>query len=72
VAEREIVAAVKLLFDGGDAIPIYVLANSAREIVMTLCERGGLHSIVNWIQADRPHMSRGDIYREASKHAAFF
>jgi hypothetical protein len=26
VAEREIVAAVRLLFDGGDCVPVYVLA----------------------------------------------
>jgi hypothetical protein len=72
VAEREIVAAVKLLFDSGDAIPIYVLANSAREIATTLCEKRGVHSIVDWIQDDRPHMTRVDIHREASSHAAFF
>jgi hypothetical protein len=72
VAEREIVAAVQLLFDGGDAIPIYVLANSAREITTTLCEKRGLHSMVDWIQVDHPHMSRKDIHREASKPAAFF
>src|SRR5580704_7226166 len=72
VAEREIVAAVQLLFDGGDPIPIYALANAAREITSTLCEKRGLHSMVDWIQEEHPHMSRKAIYREASKHAAFF
>jgi hypothetical protein len=72
VAEREIVAAVQLLFDGGDPIPIYAPANAAREITSTLCEKRGLHSMVDWIQEEHPHMSRKAIYREASKHAAFF
>ena len=72
VAEREIIAAVQLLFDGGDPIPIYALANAAREITSTLCEKRGRLSMVDWIQEDQPHMSRKAIYREASKHAAFF
>jgi hypothetical protein len=41
VAEREIVAAVQLLFDGGDAIRVYALAAAAREITTTLCEKRG-------------------------------
>ena len=72
VAEREIIAAVRLLFDGGDPIPIYTLANAAREITATLCEKRGCLSMVDWIQEDQPHMSRKAIYKEASKHAAFF
>jgi hypothetical protein len=72
VAEREIVAAVRLLFDGGDPIPVYALANAAREITSTLCAKRGVHSIVDWIQEDHPDMARKDIYRLASKHASFF
>lgn len=72
VAEREIMAAVQLLFDGGDPIPVYALAAAAREITTTLCEKRGLRSVVDAIQEDRPDLTRKDIYREASKHAAFF
>jgi hypothetical protein len=72
VAEREIVAAVQLLFDAGDPIPVYALAAAAREITTTLCEKHGMRSMIDWIQDDHPHMTRKDIYREASKHAAFF
>ncbi len=72
VAEREIVAAIQLLFDGGDPIPVYALANAAREITTTLCENRGKRSMIDAIQEDHPHMTRRQIYREASKHAAFF
>jgi hypothetical protein len=72
VAEREIIAAVQLLFDGGDPIPIYALANSAREISATLREKRGSKGVVDWVQVDHPHMTREAIYRAASKHAAFF
>lgn len=72
VAEREIVAAVELLFNGGDPIPVYVLASAAREITTTLCEKRRQRSMIDAIQEDRPEMTRKQIYREASKHAAFF
>jgi hypothetical protein len=72
VVEKEIVAAVHLLFDGGDPIPVYALAAAAREITTKLCEKRGLRSMVDAIQEAHPHMTRKDIYREASKHAAFF
>src|ERR1700730_12138153 len=49
-AEREIVAAIQLLFDGGDPIPVYALAAAAREITTTLCEKRGVHSMVDAIQ----------------------
>lgn len=72
VAEREIVAAVQLLFDGGDPIPVYALAAAAREITTTLCEKRGLRSMIDAIHEDHPHLTRKQVYREASKHAAFF
>jgi hypothetical protein len=72
VAEREIVSAIQLLFDGGDPIPVYALAAAAREITTSLCEKRGVHSLVDAIQEDHPQMTRKQIHREASKHAAFF
>jgi hypothetical protein len=72
VAEREIVAAVQLLFDGGDPIPVYALAAAARELTTTLCEKRGMRSMIDAIHEEHPHMTRKDIYREVSKHAAFF
>lgn len=72
VAEREIIAAVKLLFDGSDPIPVYALAAAAREITTTLCEKRDVRSMIDAIHEDHPHKSRKDIYREASQHAGFF
>ena len=72
VAEREIVAAVRLLFDGGDSVPIYVLAASAREITTTLCEKRGTPSFFDEAQEELPDLSKGEMYRQASRHSGFF
>src|SRR5262249_29979901 len=50
VAEREIVAAVRLLFDGSDTVPIYVLAAAAREITTALCIKRGVESFLDIAQ----------------------
>jgi hypothetical protein len=72
VAEREIVAAVRLLFDGGDPIAVYLLAAAARVITTTLCERRGLPSIADDVLEDWPHLTKRDFYREVNRHANFF
>jgi hypothetical protein len=72
VAEREIVAAVRLLFDGGDCVPVLVLAAAARAITTTLCVRRGLPSFVDLVLEDWPHLTKRDIYREVNRHANFF
>ena len=39
VAEAQIRAAVRLFFEGGHPVPVYTLANAAREIVATIGEQ---------------------------------
>jgi hypothetical protein len=72
VAEREIVAAVRLLFDGNDTVPVYVLAAAARDITTTLCNKRGLPSMIDAMYEEHPHLSRDEIIRWTKKHANFF
>lgn len=75
VARRQLVTAIRLLFDGGDLVSIYSLAANAWEVIDALCTRGGVESISN--QA-RMHVPKGaDLktnyvnspYRNFFKHA---
>jgi hypothetical protein len=72
VAEREIVAAVRLLFDGGDCVPVYVLAAAAREITTTLCEKRGIRSMFDGLDDAFPEKTRNEMYKWVHIHAAFF
>jgi len=71
VAEREIVAAVRLLFDGGDPVAVYGLASAARAITTALCEHRGVRSFLDDTQQSHPHLSKRDIYNIANRHAGF-
>jgi hypothetical protein len=72
VAQREINAAVRILFDGGDPVAICVLASAARGIVTTLCEAQGVRSFFDDLQEEFPTHEKRDLYKEANKHANFF
>ena len=70
-AESEIVTAVRLFFDGADAVPVYVLASAAREITTTLCIKRGIRSFLEDVREQHPHLSMDALYRMASQHARF-
>jgi hypothetical protein len=72
VAEREIVAAVRLLFDGGDCVPVYVLAAAAREITTTLCEKRRIRSMFDGLDDAFPEKTRTQMYNWVHAHAGFF
>lgn len=72
VAQREINAAVRLLFSGADPIAILVLAAAARGIVTTLCEKQGIKSFFDDVQDEHPHLTRREIFREANRHSNWF
>jgi hypothetical protein len=75
VTEREIVTAVRLLFDGGDPISIFVFAASARAITTALCKHRGIRSFMDAIHDGHPKLTKSELYREVSaayfKHADF-
>lgn len=72
VAQREINAAVRVLFDGGDPVAICVLASAARGIVASLCEAHGVRSFFDELQEEFPAHERRDLYKEANRYANFF
>lgn len=47
VAQRQLVTAIRLLYDGADLVPVYSLAANAWEIIDTLATRAGVDSISN-------------------------
>lgn len=70
-AERQMVVAVRLLFDDIDPIPAYTLANAARELAAGLCKHQHLRQTAHWALIDHPHMSLNDVYGWASRYANF-
>jgi hypothetical protein len=72
VAEREIVAAIRLFFDGGDPIAVYVVAAAAREITSTLCEKRGIPSFLDGAHHKYPQHSKKEIFHIAGRFAGFF
>ena len=75
VAQRQLVAAIRLFFDEADLVPVYSLAANAWEIIDTLATREGVDSISN---QTREHVPEGkDLkydyinspYRNFFKHA---
>jgi hypothetical protein len=64
--------AVRLLFDGNDTVPIYVLAAAAREITTALCIKRGIESFLDIAQQEHAQLSRKELYRIVSRHAGFF
>ncbi len=72
VAQREINAAIRLLFDGGDPVAVLVLAAAARGIVTALCEKQGASSFFDDLQEEIPDRKKRDLYKEANKHPNWF
>src|SRR6202521_4709604 len=53
VAEAQIRAAVRLFFEGGHPVPVYTLANAAREIVATIGEQIDVETVQQELAASR-------------------
>lgn len=75
VAQRQLVTAIRLFFDGGDPVSVYSLAANAWEVIDTLCDRANVSSLSN---QTREHITKGaDLkvnyinspYRNFFKHA---
>jgi hypothetical protein len=55
VAKRQLVIAIRLLFDGEDSVLILSLAANAWEIIEVLCNREGVLSFSNQTRENIPH-----------------
>jgi hypothetical protein len=71
VAEAQIKAAVRQFFEGGHPVPIYTLANAAREIVATIGEQIDIETVQKEIAADRGKDVK-DLVRPLITAANFF
>jgi hypothetical protein len=71
-AEREIVTAIQLFFEGGDQIAVHVLAAAARTITSILCEKRGIKSFLDDVKDQFPEQPKRDLYRMMTRHANFF
>src|SRR5262245_11261239 len=67
VAERESIAAGRLLFDGGDPIAVCLLPCAVRDIASMLCEKRGLRPFL----AYHPHPNKADLYKVANRLSNF-
>jgi hypothetical protein len=72
VAEREIVAAIQLFFDGSDPIAVHVVAAAARVITSALCEHRNIKSFLDDVRDQYPGLSKAELYKMANRHANFF
>ena len=75
VARRQLLTAIQLFFNGGDAISIYSLASNAWEVIDVLCAREGVASVSNETRGHIPpgkDLKRDYVnspYRNFFKHA---
>jgi hypothetical protein len=70
-AEAQIRAAVRMFFEGAHPVPIYTLANGAREIVATIGEQIDIETVQQELAAAR-NVTVGQLVRPLSKIAGFF
>jgi hypothetical protein len=71
VAEAQIRAAVRLFFEGGHPVPVYILANAAREIVATIGAQIDVETVQQELAASRG-ISVKDMLRPLGAAANFF
>jgi hypothetical protein len=70
-ARRQLRAAIRLWFQGGDPVAIHTLISAAHEIVHTLFKRAGLHGLMfdtDYIKDEY----RSDWAKLIKRHSAFF
>jgi hypothetical protein len=71
VAKRQLVAAIRLFFQGYDPIVVYSLAHNAREILAEICHYENKSGITDFI-ADTYNVGRKDVFRISARYSNFF
>ena len=70
-ADAQLRAAVCMFFEGGHPVPVYTLANAAREIIHTIANQTGIATVAQeW--AERKGMPTKDFLRPLVSTANFF
>ncbi len=70
-AVRQLIAAVHMFFDGGDPVPIYVLAAASREILSTKLAKAKQTSSLDLISRATGREQKG-VLKELHRYASFF
>jgi hypothetical protein len=70
-AERQLVTAIDLFFNGGDTIAVYALAGAAREIITTMCEHRGITSFFDDALDANPDLTEAALRRMANRYRGF-
>lgn len=71
VARRQLVAAIRLLFEARDVVSVYSLATNAQEVLSTLCEKKNVRSLRQFIAAPAG-MSVEDVQQKLINRARNF
>lgn len=71
-AERQLVTAIRLFFQNGDAVSIHSLACNAREICERLCETAGTPRIFDQIKAAHSDLTPAQIWEVLNRYRNFF
>lgn len=53
-ARRQLITAIRLFFDGGDAVSVYSLASNAWEIIDVLCTNAVVESFSKQVRGNMP------------------
>ena len=71
VAEAHIRTAVRLFFEGCHPVPVYTLANAAREILTSIGEKTGIE-VVTYSLAQRKGVTHKSLVRDVKRDANYF
>jgi hypothetical protein len=71
VAEALIKSAVRQFFEEAHPVPIYALANAAREILTSIGDKTGVETLLHALARQRA-LTIADLTKESRKLAAFF
>ena len=71
VAEAHIRTAVRLFFEGCHPVPVYTLANAAREILTSIGEKTGIQT-VTYSLAKRKGVTHKSLVRDVKRDANYF
>src|SRR5262249_31719300 len=71
VAEAHIRTAVRLFFEGCHPVPVYTLANAAREILTSIGEKTGIET-VTYSLAKRRGVTHKSLVRDVKRDANYF
>jgi hypothetical protein len=71
-ANRQLCTAIRMFFEDGDAVAVQTLACAAREIYEKHCQKSGLGSMFDFVQAGSPGHAERDLWNLLNAARNFF